>query len=85
MTRRKLPILAPAQAPPTRVPEAAGGAELAAMLAADVARDPALGIEQLVLWQPVASGEQFLTQFLRTQLAAEMLAGGAVQRSTARR
>ena len=52
---------------------------LAAMLAADVAREPALGVEQLVLWQPVASGEQFLTQFLRTQLAAEMLAGGAVQ------
>ena len=52
---------------------------LGAMLAADVARDPALKIEQLVLWQPVSSGEQFITQFLRTQLASEMLAGGAVQ------
>jgi exosortase A-associated hydrolase 2 len=52
---------------------------LGAMLAADVARDPTLGVEELVLWQPVANGEQFLTQFLRTQLAAEMLSGGAAQ------
>ena len=36
-------------------------------------------IDSLVLWQPVGSGEQFLTQFLRLQLAAEMLTGGAAQ------
>lgn len=55
------------------------GLRLGATLAADVARDPAVGIEQLLLWQPVSSGEQFLTQFLRLRLAAEMLADGAAQ------
>lgn len=55
------------------------GLRLGAMLAADVARDPVLSIEQLLLWQPVGSGELFLTQFLRLRLAAEMLADGAAQ------
>ena len=55
------------------------GLRLGATLAADVARDPGLGIEQLLLWQPVNNGEQFLTQFLRLRLAAEMLADGAAQ------
>ena len=55
------------------------GLRLGATLAADVARDPDLGIDQLLLWQPVSNGEQHLTQFLRLRLAAEMLAGGAAQ------
>jgi exosortase A-associated hydrolase 2 len=55
------------------------GLRLGATLAADIARDPGLVIEHLMLWQPVASGEQFLTQFLRLYLAAEMLGGGAAQ------
>ena len=55
------------------------GLRLGATLAADVARDPALGIDQLLLWQPVSNGQQFLTQFLRLRLAAEMLADGAAQ------
>ncbi len=55
------------------------GLRLGATLAADVARDPTLGIEQLLLWQPVSNGEQFLTQFLRLRLAAEMLADGTAQ------
>jgi exosortase A-associated hydrolase 2 len=55
------------------------GLRLGATLAADVARDPTLGIEQLLLWQPVSNGEQFLTQFLRLRLAAEMLAEGTAQ------
>jgi len=55
------------------------GLRLGAMLAADVARDPDMGIERLLLWQPVSSGEQFLTQSLRLRLAAEMLAKGVAQ------
>lgn len=55
------------------------GLRLGGMLAADVARDPDMRIEQLVLWQPVGSGELFLTQFLRLRLAAEMLAEGTAQ------
>jgi exosortase A-associated hydrolase 2 len=58
------------------------GLRLGATLAADVARDPGRGIEQLLLWQPVSNGEQFLTQFLRLRLAAEMLADGAAQTGT---
>jgi exosortase A-associated hydrolase 2 len=55
------------------------GLRLGATLATDVAGDPGLGVEQLILWQPVGSGEQFLTQFLRLRLAAEMLAEGTAQ------
>ena len=55
------------------------GLRLGATLAADIARGRGMGIEQLLLWQPVASGEQFLRQFLRLRLAAEMLSSGAAQ------
>jgi exosortase A-associated hydrolase 2 len=55
------------------------GLRLGATLAADVAKASALAIEELLLWQPVVNGEQFLTQFLRLQLAAEMLSAGAAQ------
>jgi exosortase A-associated hydrolase 2 len=53
------------------------GLRLGATLACDVARDRGLEIDQLLLWQPVVEGGQFLSQFLRTRLAGEMLAGGA--------
>jgi len=58
------------------------GLRLGATLAADVACDITMGIEQLLLWQPISSGEQFLTQFLRLRLAAEMLAEGTAQTGT---
>lgn len=55
------------------------GLRLGATLAVDSARGADMGIENIVLWQPVVSGEQFLTQFLRLHLAGEMLTGGAAQ------
>ncbi|HZF16066.1 MAG TPA: hydrolase 2, exosortase A system-associated [Steroidobacteraceae bacterium] len=44
------------------------------LLAADLIADGA-GVERLALWQPVSSGAQFLTQFLRLKIAADMLGG----------
>jgi exosortase A-associated hydrolase 2 len=61
----------------TAGPLALWGLRLGATLACELAEDTALGVERLVLWQPVTSGEQFLAQFLRLRLAAEMLDGGA--------
>lgn len=55
------------------------GLRLGGTLAADLARGPGMNIEQLLLWQPVVSGEQFLRQFLRLRLAAEMLSNGAAK------
>jgi exosortase A-associated hydrolase 2 len=59
------------------VPVTLWGLRLGAVLAADLAQDPSLGVDHLLLWQPVTSGSQFLSQFLRLRLASEMLAGGA--------
>jgi exosortase A-associated hydrolase 2 len=53
------------------------GLRLGALLAAEVASDIGMQLDRLLLWQPVARGEQFLTQFLRVQVAAQMLAGGS--------
>jgi exosortase A-associated hydrolase 2 len=58
------------------------GLRLGALLALDSARlcDPAPA--RFVLWQPVISGESFVTQFLRLRVATEMIADGAAQTST---
>ncbi len=48
---------------------------LGALLALDFASDFSGRIDGLLLWQPVLQGSVFLTQFLRLQLAADMLAG----------
>lgn len=50
------------------------GAALAAELACTLP-----GIERLLLWQPVVSGEQYLNQFLRIRTASEMLSHGQAQ------
>lgn len=47
------------------------GLRLGALLALDCAED--VQADHLLLWQPVHSGAQFLTQFLRLQLASDML------------
>lgn len=51
------------------------GVRLGALLALDFLRDQALCIRQIVLWQPVLNGQQFLTQFFRLRLANEMISG----------
>ena len=52
------------------------GLRLGALLALDYAADSAEPIAGHLLWQPVASGEAFLAQFLRVQVAAGMLGAG---------
>lgn len=51
------------------------GLRLGALLALDFARARETAVERFLLWQPVTSGEAFLTQFLRLRLASEMLGG----------
>ncbi len=53
------------------------GLRLGALLALDFAKSSEKKIEQIILWQPVISGESFLTQFLRLRLANEMFSAGA--------
>ncbi|MCC6473266.1 MAG: hydrolase 2, exosortase A system-associated, partial [Burkholderiales bacterium] len=57
-------------------PLALWGLRLGALLALDAARQGAASPERFLLWQPVASGEAMLTQFLRLRVAGEMLAEG---------
>lgn len=56
------------------------GLRVGALLAAEVAADAALRPGRLLLWQPVISGDRFLTQFLRLRVAAGM-AGSAGKES----
>lgn len=57
------------------------GLRTGASLAAEMARE-LTGIDHLILWQPVISGELFLNQFLRIKLASEMLLGGQAKSGT---
>ncbi len=59
------------------------GLRLGALLALDVARDPAVQASRVVLWQPVLRGEQMMTQFLRLRLAADLSGGKRAGESTA--
>ncbi len=47
-----------------------------ALLAVAVLQSLALPVDRLVLWQPVISGSQYLTQFLRLRVAAGLTEGG---------
>jgi exosortase A-associated hydrolase 2 len=51
------------------------GLRLGALLALDFAIEARRSLDKILLWQPVINGEAFLTQFLRTRLASEMLSG----------
>lgn len=55
------------------------GLRLGALLALDFMRDGLHTVHQLVLWQPVLHGQQFLTQFFRLRLASDLLAKNAAQ------
>lgn len=52
------------------------GLRMGALLALDFAREHA-GIAGIVLWQPLASGDAFITQLLRLKLAGGMAGGAA--------
>ncbi len=52
------------------------GMRLGALLALDSARRHAERVDGVWLWQPVAGGKQFLTQFLRLRLAADLMGAG---------
>jgi exosortase A-associated hydrolase 2 len=49
------------------------GLRLGALLALDYARTAAFPLAPMLLWQPVASGSTYLTQFLRLRTAGAML------------
>lgn len=50
------------------------GLRMGAALALDFARSTGMPLERCILWQPVVSGQAYMTQFLRMRLAADMLA-----------
>jgi exosortase A-associated hydrolase 2 len=54
------------------------GLRLGALLALDYSRHSGESFAGLLLWQPVTSGAQYMTQFLRLRLGSEMLSGAAV-------
>jgi exosortase A-associated hydrolase 1/exosortase A-associated hydrolase 2 len=51
------------------------GLRAGALMALDLMDEGLVGVSQLILWQPVHSGEQMLTQFLRLRMAAGMMIG----------
>ena len=57
------------------------GLRLGALLAADVAAQYPGGLARLLFWQPLLSGDNYLTQFLRLRVAAGMN-GGAEKETT---
>lgn len=58
------------------------GLRSGAALAVEMSRELS-AIARLLLWQPMVSGEQFLSQFLRIKLASEMLRQGQSHQGTA--
>jgi exosortase A-associated hydrolase 2 len=61
------------------------GLRLGAMLALQVAAQRRDDVARVILWQPVLRGDQFMTQFLRLRLAAELSTGGGEGTAALRR
>ena len=59
------------------------GVRLGALLALDFARSAPRVAQRLVFWQPVASGQQHMNQFLRLKLAAGLRQSAATKETTA--
>ncbi|MGY8870346.1 MAG: hydrolase 1, exosortase A system-associated [Pseudomonadales bacterium] len=51
------------------------GLRAGTLMALDLVDEGLEGVSHLILWQPVHSGEQMLTQFLRLRMAAGMMSG----------
>lgn len=61
------------------------GLRLGAALALQVAAQRRDDVVRVILWHPVLRGDQFITQFLRLRLAAELSAGGGGEGTAALR
>jgi exosortase A-associated hydrolase 2 len=61
------------------------GLRLGAMLALQIAAQRRDDVARAILWQPVLRGDQFMTQFLRLRLAAELSTGGGEGTAALRR
>jgi exosortase A-associated hydrolase 2 len=59
------------------------GLRLGALLALQVAGGHGSGIDRVILCQPVLRGDQFMTQFLRLRLAADLAVNGGSGEKTA--
>jgi len=51
------------------------GLRFGGLVAASIMPQISDGIDRLIFWQPIASGEQYMTQFLRLRLANSMMSG----------
>ena len=58
------------------------GIRAGALLAKDFLSENKLPIESLILWQPVVSGKNYLTQFLRLKVAADMIKSESTKSTT---
>lgn len=59
--------------------EAVVATRLGCALAAEALRQADYAVRRTVFWQPVGSGRQFMTQFLRLRVAASMMASGETE------
>lgn len=60
------------------------GMRLGALLAVEIAKESPGKCDRLLLWQPVISGQQAMTQFLRLRMAAGLMGGGGESVSSLR-